>query len=157
MYSGKPMSILAYNVVFTDFAVNKVRDILAKEDGVNILFRIKVEGGGCSGFQYKFDVDRYSHNVVGSDNEDDEDDEDEDDEDDEVDLEDDGDFFDAKESEECIVRDADDIAIAIIDTLSLNYLKGCTIDYVEDLTKSSFVVHNPKAVGRCGCGNSFAV
>ena len=41
--------------------------------------------------------------------------------------------------------------------MSLMYVIGCEVDYVEDLTGSYFRVTNPNATASCGCGNSFAV
>ena len=61
-------------------------------------------------------------------------------------------------------RDEDgDIAVeregakVVIDGMSLLYMMGCEVDYVEDLTGSFFRVNNPNASSSCGCGNSFAV
>ncbi len=61
-------------------------------------------------------------------------------------------------------RDEDgDIAVeregakVVIDGMSLLYLMGCEVDFVEDLTGSYFRVNNPNASSSCGCGNSFAV
>ncbi|MGE5221779.1 MAG: HesB/IscA family protein, partial [Omnitrophica WOR_2 bacterium] len=43
----------------------------------------------------------------------------------------------------------------VVDEVSINYLKGATIDYVEDIMGSGFKILNPNAVSSCGCGNSF--
>jgi iron-sulfur cluster insertion protein len=48
-------------------------------------------------------------------------------------------------------------AKVVIDGMSLLYLMGCEVDFVEDLTGSYFRVNNPNATASCGCGNSFAV
>jgi iron-sulfur cluster insertion protein len=48
-------------------------------------------------------------------------------------------------------------ARVVIDGMSLMYVLGCEVDYVEDLTGSYFRVTNPNATASCGCGNSFAV
>lgn len=48
-------------------------------------------------------------------------------------------------------------AEVVIDNVSLNLLEGSIIDYVEDLTSSSFVIKNPNATSGCGCGNSFSI
>jgi iron-sulfur cluster insertion protein len=45
----------------------------------------------------------------------------------------------------------------VIDGMSLLYVMGCEVDFVEDLTGSYFRVNNPNATASCGCGNSFAV
>ena len=50
-----------------------------------------------------------------------------------------------------------DGASVVVDGMSLMYLIGCELDYVEDLTGSYFRVSNPNATASCGCGNSFAV
>lgn len=44
-----------------------------------------------------------------------------------------------------------------IDPISMQYLKGATVDFVDDLRGSGFVVNNPNASGSCGCGSSFNV
>ncbi|MEM7022751.1 MAG: iron-sulfur cluster insertion protein ErpA [Pseudomonadota bacterium] len=48
-------------------------------------------------------------------------------------------------------------AKVVIDGMSLLYMMGCEVDYIEDLTGSYFRVNNPNATASCGCGNSFAV
>lgn len=42
-----------------------------------------------------------------------------------------------------------------VDKMSLLYLKGTTVDYVNDLRGAGFVFQNPNAVSSCGCGHSF--
>jgi len=61
------------------------------------------------------------------------------------------------------VVDEDDTCIEnqganlVIDSLSLQYLQGSTVDYVEDLTGSKFIISNPNATTTCGCGESFSI
>ena len=43
----------------------------------------------------------------------------------------------------------------IVDPMSMTYLAGCTIDYVEDVMGGGFRIENPNAVASCGCGHSF--
>ncbi len=43
----------------------------------------------------------------------------------------------------------------IVDEMSINYLRGATIDYVDELMGSGFQIENPNAVASCGCGHSF--
>ena len=45
----------------------------------------------------------------------------------------------------------------IIDPLSLQYLLGSTVDYIEDLSGSKFIIKNPNAITTCGCGESFSI
>lgn len=45
----------------------------------------------------------------------------------------------------------------VVDAMSLQYLVGSTVDYVNDLKGAHFVVHNPNANTTCGCGSSFSV
>jgi iron-sulfur cluster insertion protein len=45
----------------------------------------------------------------------------------------------------------------LVDDMSLLYLAGSEIDYVEDLAGSSFQIRNPNAAASCGCGSSFSV
>jgi len=78
-----------------------------------------VQGGGCSGFQYKFDVER------------------------------------AKADDDIVV--ARDGATVLIDSVSLQYLAGSEIDFVDDLIGASFKVNNPLAKASCGCGTSFTL
>src|SRR5277367_6170840 len=50
-----------------------------------------------------------------------------------------------------------DGAVVLIDPVSLDFLKGSEIDFVDDLIGASFKVNNPNATSSCGCGTSFAV
>jgi iron-sulfur cluster assembly accessory protein len=60
-------------------------------------------------------------------------------------------------------RSADDIVIAqegatvLIDAVSIEYMKGATIDFVDDLMGQSFRIENPLATSGCGCGTSFSL
>lgn len=44
----------------------------------------------------------------------------------------------------------------VIDPMSIQYLMGAEIDYVEELMSAQFVIRNPNATATCGCGSSFA-
>jgi iron-sulfur cluster assembly accessory protein len=44
-----------------------------------------------------------------------------------------------------------------VDHLSVMYLDGVRIDYIDGLTESGFKIENPNASGSCGCGHSFSV
>ena len=60
-------------------------------------------------------------------------------------------------------RAADDLVVArdgatvLIDSVSLDYLKGSVIDWVDELIGASFQIRNPNAKSSCGCGTSFSV
>ena len=59
-------------------------------------------------------------------------------------------------------RDADEVfeydgLQVYVDPISARYLKGTTIDYQLGVAGTGFKFSNPKAVGTCGCGSSFAV
>jgi len=43
----------------------------------------------------------------------------------------------------------------VVDEVSIDYLRGATVDYVDDLMGSGFKIENPNAVSTCGCGSSF--
>lgn len=45
----------------------------------------------------------------------------------------------------------------LVDALSMQYLQGATIKYKTELMGSNFVIDNPNATNKCGCGSSFAV
>lgn len=50
-----------------------------------------------------------------------------------------------------------DGATVLVDEMSVEFLKGSEIDYVDELIGASFKIHNPNAVAACGCGTSFSV
>jgi iron-sulfur cluster insertion protein len=50
-----------------------------------------------------------------------------------------------------------DGATLLVDSVSLDLLRGSEVDYVDDLVGASFQVRNPNAVSSCGCGTSFSV
>jgi iron-sulfur cluster insertion protein len=100
-------------------AVTKLRDLVAEEGNPNLMLRVFVQGGGCSGMSYGFTFD-------------------------EVQNEDDFDFA------------YEDVKV-LIDSMSMQYLQGASIEYKEDLMGASFVINNPQAQTTCGCGSSFSV
>lgn len=106
------------NVVMTERAARKIAEIAAVEPQKPAL-RVSVEGGGCSGFQYKMEM------VAAS-------------EPDDIAIERDG-------------------AKIFVDPVSLEYLSGSQIDFVDELIGASFKITNPNATSSCGCGTSFSL
>jgi iron-sulfur cluster assembly accessory protein len=64
--------------------------------------------------------------------------------------------IDEVQAEDDLVLERDG-AVVLIDTMSLDFLKGAEIDFVDDLIGASFKIHNPNAQSSCGCGTSFSV
>jgi iron-sulfur cluster assembly protein len=44
----------------------------------------------------------------------------------------------------------------VVDPLSINYIKGASVDYIEDVMGGGFKIDNPNAIRTCGCGSSFS-
>jgi iron-sulfur cluster assembly accessory protein len=64
--------------------------------------------------------------------------------------------FDGEVRDNDYVLEYDGLKV-VIDSVSARYLEGTTIDYVLGMAGTGFKFNNPKAVGTCGCGSSFAV
>ena len=92
---------------------------LAELEGHPVLLRVAVEGGGCSGFQYRLDLVE--------------------------------------------TGEADDLRVeaggqaALVDPVSVPFLKGSEIAWVDELAGAQFVIRNPNAATSCGCGVSFSI
>ena len=105
------------DISLSQTAAEQIKTILKKEK-VRYL-RVSVEGGGCSGFSYKYDL---TNTLEGDD----------------IQIERDG-------------------AIVLVDSMSVEFLKGSVIDYVDELIGASFQIKNPNATVSCGCGTSFSI
>ena len=64
--------------------------------------------------------------------------------------------LDEEQNEDDFVIDRNGVVV-LIDSMSMQYLQGATIDYKEELMGSSFTINNPNAQTTCGCGSSFSV
>lgn len=64
--------------------------------------------------------------------------------------------FDATKNDDDELVEQDGISV-VVDNMSLMYVAGSQIDFVEDLIGSSFSIKNPNATASCSCGSSFAV
>ena len=65
------------------------------------------------------------------------------------------DLTDTKNDDDTMIER--DGARVLIDELSLVYMGGSVIDFVDDLMGQSFQIKNPNAVASCGCGTSFSI
>jgi iron-sulfur cluster assembly accessory protein len=105
-------------VELTDRAARRIAEIVAGEPKTPLL-RVSVEGGGCSGFQYKFDL------------------------------------VDDRAADDLVTEKGG--AKVLIDPVSLGFLAGSQIDFVDELIGASFKINNPQATASCGCGTSFSL
>lgn len=109
---------IEHSVSLSQSAARRIVEI-ARDEAENKMLRLSVEGGGCSGFQYKFDLV-------------------------------------AAPADDDLVLQRDG-ATVVIDPVSLNFLGGAEIDFVDDLMGASFQIKNPNATASCGCGTSFSI
>ncbi|WP_255568109.1 iron-sulfur cluster insertion protein ErpA [Brevundimonas sp. PAMC22021] len=92
---------------------------LSQIEGRALMLRVAVDGGGCSGFQYRFEL---VESAEGDD-----------------------------------LRIEADGQAALVDPVSVPFLKGSEIAFVDELAGAQFVVNNPNAASSCGCGVSFSI
>ena len=112
------VTTLSNEIGLTPAAASRVAAIAAKQ-GQPAILRLSVEGGGCSGFQYKFEL------ASGAEP---------------------GDS----------IAEADGVRL-LVDPVSLDLVRGASVDFVESLGGAAFRVTNPNAASGCGCGTSFSV
>ena len=126
-------------LLITESTIRQVRHLAPTKNSSSpdsVYLRVFVDAGGCSGFQYKFELD----------------------------------YERPDEDEESIIDPEDDVVITaslsdgalstrvVIDEASLDLLRGSTVDFVQEMIRSSFaIVENPQSESACGCGSSFAV
>ncbi len=106
------------SVTVSAAAAKRIGALLATEPDKQAL-RVSVSGGGCSGFQYGFELTGDA-------------------------LEDD------------LVLERGGIKV-YVDSISLMYMEGSEIDFVDDLIGQAFQINNPNATAACGCGTSFSI
>ncbi len=63
-------------------------------------------------------------------------------------------FFDERTLDGDVVTDFDGVGV-VVDRMSLPYLNGAMIDFVDTIEKQGFTIDNPNAGGSCACGDSF--
>lgn len=64
--------------------------------------------------------------------------------------------FDDTPTEDDLVLERDGVTV-LIDSVSLDMLRGAEIDWVDELIGASFQIKNPNATSSCGCGTSFSI
>jgi iron-sulfur cluster insertion protein len=64
--------------------------------------------------------------------------------------------FDEEQNEDDFTIEKNGVVV-LVDSMSMQYLQGATINYKEDLMGAQFVIENPAATSTCGCGSSFSV
>jgi len=64
-------------------------------------------------------------------------------------------FFDNRDLEGDVVTEISGVGV-VVDRMSIPYLGGATIDYVDTIEKQGFTIDNPNAGGSCACGDSFS-
>jgi iron-sulfur cluster assembly accessory protein len=105
-------------VTLSQTAARRLQEIARQEDRP-VMLRVAVDGGGCSGFQYRFEL--------------------------------------VETAEADDLRIERDGAAALVDEVSLAFLKGAEIDFADELAGAQFRVRNPNAKSSCGCGVSFTI
>ena len=105
------------SITLSERAARRIVEILRTEDAA--LMRVSVEGGGCSGFQYRFDL-----------------------------------IKEVAPDDILVERDG---ARVVVDPVSLGFVRGAELDFVDDLIGASFQIKNPNVTASCGCGTSFSV
>jgi iron-sulfur cluster assembly accessory protein len=63
-------------------------------------------------------------------------------------------FFDERTLDGDVVRDFSGVEL-VVDRMSVPYLMGATIDFVDTIEKQGFTIDNPSATSSCACGDSF--
>ena len=106
------------SLVFTDAAARKVGDLIRGEGNPNLMLRVFVQGGGCSGLQYGFEFDEQT-----------------------------------QDGDTCVENQGVKL---LVDPISIRYLKGAEVDFVDTVTGGGFTIKNPQATSTCGCGSSFS-
>jgi iron-sulfur cluster insertion protein len=105
-------------IALSPSAAARVAAIAARQAKPAIL-RLSVDGGGCAGFQYRFEL------------------------------------ADAVADDDEVAREEG--VTLVVDPVSLDLVRGATVDFVESLGGSAFQVTNPNAASGCGCGTSFSI
>jgi iron-sulfur cluster insertion protein len=106
------------DIALSASAAARVAAIAERQDKPAIL-RLSVDGGGCAGFTYRFEL---AETIA---------------------------------AEDAVAKE--DGVTLVVDPVSLDLVRGSTVDFVESLGGAAFQVTNPNAASGCGCGTSFSI
>jgi len=106
------------DIALSPSAAARVAAIAARQEKPAIL-RLSIDGGGCAGFQYRFEL------------------------------------VEAVAADDAVAQEAG--VTLVVDPVSLDLVRGATVDFVESLGGAAFQVTNPNAASGCGCGTSFSI
>jgi len=115
------------DISFTQAAAQRILSLIQEEGNYNLKLRVYITGGGCSGFQYGFAFVQEAKS---------------------------DDFIFSKKVH--LSEKEYDVHV-VVDALSIMYLEGAQIDYIENLKGAHFTVKNPNAQTTCSCGSSFSL
>lgn len=115
---GTPKMSETSSITISPRAAKRILE-LTQGEPQSALFRVSVEGGGCSGFQYRFDL------------------------------------VAEKAPDDLLIEQ--DGARVVVDPVSLGFMRGSELDFVEELIGAQFKLNNPNVTASCGCGTSFSV
>lgn len=108
------------SITVTDSAAKEIKRIIEEEKPTDKLYlRIRVVGGGCSGYTNKIELDEQ-----------------------------------VSEKDQTFELNGIDV---VVDSRSMLYLDGSTVDFVEEINDRGFAVRNPNAKSTCGCQSSFSM
>lgn len=122
----------AASLSITEAALQKIQEIKKPAEA----FRIKIEPGGCNGFEYYFSIEAYPQGSLKK-----------------------------TERQQSSVDNAsgdfmifhNNQPIVIVDNISLGLLKGSVLDYETELIGEKFIIKNPNSKSSCSCGASFGL
>ena len=112
-------SLGSEDITISDSAARRISELVAGEGNADLMLRVSISGGGCSGFQYGFSLD-------------------------------------AEQNDDDLLFEHGGVKV-VVDEVSLDYIKGAELDFIEEMIGSYFALKNPNASSTCGCGSSFAV
>lgn len=121
----------------TKLITNSIQNTTDNNTKNLIYFRIEITAGGCSGFQYKYNITKekistddiiFTYNIINE-----------------------------QVHFKIDTNEIDNTYNIVLDTKSLEFLKNAELDHIENLGESYFKMNNQDAKAKCGCGNSFNV